>query len=156
MIHYRLIIRFVIHRHLSIIDDSVKSQLSEKTAKAISTFVSTLPRLECLHDTSLYFSTTPTAFLDTLRYLMITIREGDYKAYPLLISEIHHLHITPFCTSAEEREDNLEAMVWDRKVRALIRNVKKMECLTLVMPGLPTCGCSQDPDCHTIVPSKVR
>ena len=141
-----------INSHLSIFDDHTRGKLLEHTAKEISTFVSTLPRLEYLHDNSLCLSTTPTTFPEMMKYLGVTIRGGDSKVFPLLISKIDHLHILPSCGSARESKENLETLVWDRKIRSLIQNVKGIKLLTLAMPGLRTCGCSHEsrlPDDHT-------
>ena len=139
-----------INSHLSIFDDHTRGKLLEHTAKEISTFVSTLPRLEYIHDSSLYLSTTPTTFPEMMEYLGVTVPGGTSEVSPLLISKIDHLHILPFCGSVRERKENLEGQVWDRKIHALIEKVEQIDLLTLTMPGLPTC-CSHGsrlPDDH--------
>jgi hypothetical protein len=80
-----------------------------------------------------------------LRKVDITVQLGDYEPAPLQVTRLDERRIDTSTKGCKEHPHNKESQVFHKKVRAICKDIKEVDNLSLRIPGLPTCRCSHVP-----------
>lgn len=116
-----------------------------KWSAQLRPFLKSLSHLESIFDESGELGRTKHALPKSLQGIELVLPPGKTMPPALQTPCLVELSVKLNEGSQQEEPSNAESALYPRKLRALCKNVKALQRLVLVLPGLASCICSHGP-----------
>lgn len=117
----------------------------KKWSTRLRPFLKSLSNLESIFDESGELGRTKHALPESLQGIELVLAPGKMMPPALQTLRLVELSVKLNEESQQEEPSNAESALYPRKLRALCKNVKALQRLVLLSPGLATCICSHGP-----------